>query len=156
MTLPFRMNFKSHLKESCSHSVLLFTGNNAKLGLNEQHTIIRQRGMSTCLLVLQCWLQSVNMNGSFLLSLFRLKGELERSALTDMVNHAGLWLEKNETEIAIKGTHANNGLKPVICYQGNRWTRLLKCRAKIIYCLRRWKGQFYSASEKKKNECFPL
>lgn len=34
------------------------------------------------------------------------------SPVTDMANHTGLWLEKNEA--AIKGIHVRNGYKP--CY----------------------------------------
>lgn len=37
-----------------------------------------------------------------------------RGAVTDMATHTGLWLEKNETEIVIKGIHVRNGFKP--CY----------------------------------------
>lgn len=36
------------------------------------------------------------------------------SPVTDMANHTGLWLEKNETEMAIKVIHVRNGFKP--CY----------------------------------------
>lgn len=36
------------------------------------------------------------------------------SPVTDMANRTGHWLEKNETEIAIKWIHVRNGFKP--CY----------------------------------------
>lgn len=48
--------------------------------------------------------------------------------VTDTANHAGLWLEKNGKEIAIKGIHVRNGLKP--CYLLPRQqmeTHLLLC-----------------------------
>lgn len=50
------------------------------------------------------------------------------SPVTDMANHTCLWLEKNETEIAIKGIHVRNGFKP--CYLLPRQqmeTHLLLC-----------------------------
>lgn len=87
--------------------------------------------MSTCFSTLIYWSdttkQDVNMNGS---SVQAATAELPPksiqtencsttvyeglSPLTDMANHTGLWLEKNETEIAIKGIHVRNGFKP--CY----------------------------------------
>lgn len=101
--------------------------------------------MSTCFPIPQYWsdttAEDVNMNRSSVradtgglppISLFRQNTGAPLceglSPVTDMANHTGLWLEKNETEIAIKGIHVRNGFKP--CYLLPRQpmeTHLLLC-----------------------------